>query len=205
MAVIRASGRHGSGLICPISKLYATEIGSQPITSLRPMEPKTFIGRARPRSLCGLVAMDIGCNAHRVVRIQRDVGIDGMDHSFVVFQVVGGSTIIQNDRAVQLAVGDAALLRLISAKRTMLRAVRPVERGSRHKRLISDRHRTAITADRASPSASRRRNNSYRNTSAFERKADVVARLAGVTFRCRAPSWQGCRPWHLSDLMRRRS
>ena len=192
-------------LICPISKLYATEIGSQPITSLRPMEPKTFIGRARPRSLCGLVAMDLGCNAHRVVRIQRDVGIDGMDHYFVVFQVVGGSTIIQNDRTVQLAVGDAALLRLISAKRTMLRAVRPVERGSRHKRLISDRHRTAITADRASPSASRRRNNSYRNTSAFERKADVVARLAGVTFRCRAPSWQGCRPWHLSDLMRRRS
>ena len=126
--------------------------------------------------------MDLGCNAHRVVRIQRDVGIDGMDHYFVVFQVVGGSTIIQNDRAVQLAVGDAALLRLISAKRTMLRAVRPVERGSRHKRLISDRHRTAITADRASPSASRRRNNSYRNTSAFERKADVVARLAGVHF-----------------------
>src|SRR6266481_2231448 len=205
LAVMRASGRHGSGLICPISKLYATEIGSQPITSLRPMELKTFIGRARPRSLCGLVAMDLGCNAHRVVRIQRDVGIDGMDHYFVVFQVVGGSTIIQNDRAVQLAVGDAALLRLISAKRTMLRAVRPVERGSRHKRLISDRHRTAITADRASPSASRRRNNSYRNTSAFERKADVVARLAGVTFRCRAPSWQGCRLWHLSDLMRRRS
>jgi hypothetical protein len=75
MAVIRASGRHGSGPISPISKLYATEIGSQPITSLRPMEPKTFIGRARPRSLCGLVAMDLGCNAHRVVRIQRDVGI----------------------------------------------------------------------------------------------------------------------------------
>ncbi len=60
--------------------------------------------------------MDLGCNAHRVVRIQRDVGIDGMDHYFVVFQVVGGSTIIQNDRAVQLAVGDAALVRLISAK-----------------------------------------------------------------------------------------
>ena len=199
LAVMRASGRHGSGLICPISKLYATEIGSH-ITSLRPMEPKTFIGRARPRSLCGLVAMDLGCNAHRVVRIQMLASM-----AFVVFQVVGGSTIIQNDRAVQLAVGDAALLRLISAKRTMLRAVRPVERGSRHKRLISDRHRTAITADRASPSASRRRNNSYRNTSAFERKADVVARLAGVTFRCRAPSWQGCRPWHLSDLMRRRS
>src|SRR5258706_2761179 len=86
MAVIRASGRHGSGLICPISKLYATEIGSQPITSLRPMEPKTFVGRARPRSLCGPVAMDLGCNADRVVRIQRDVGIDGMDHYFVVFQ-----------------------------------------------------------------------------------------------------------------------
>jgi AraC family transcriptional regulator, positive regulator of tynA and feaB len=74
------------------------------------MELKTFIGRARPRRLCGLVAMDLGCNAHRVVRTQRDVRLDGMDHYFVVFQVVGGSTIIQNDRAVQLAVGDAALV-----------------------------------------------------------------------------------------------
>jgi hypothetical protein len=75
--------------------------------------------------------MDLGCNAHRVVRIQRDVRIDGMDHYFVVFQVVGG--FIQNDRAVRLAVGDRALVRLISATRTMLRAVRPVERGSRHR------------------------------------------------------------------------
>jgi AraC family transcriptional activator of tynA and feaB len=74
------------------------------------VEPKTFAGRARPRSLFGFVAMDLSCNAHRVARTQRDVRLDGVDHYFALFQVAGGSTIIQNDQAVQLAVGDAALV-----------------------------------------------------------------------------------------------
>src|SRR5260370_39759176 len=73
------------------------------------VEPKTFAGRARPRSLFGFVAMDLSCNAHRVARTQRDVRLDGVDHYFALFQVAGGSTIIQNDQAVQLDVGDAVL------------------------------------------------------------------------------------------------
>jgi AraC family transcriptional activator of tynA and feaB len=74
------------------------------------VEPKTFAGRARPRSLFGFVAMDLSCNAHRVARTQRDVRLDGVDHYFALFQVAGGSTIIQNDQAVQLVVGDAVLV-----------------------------------------------------------------------------------------------
>src|SRR3977135_1444117 len=70
----------------------------------------TFVGRARSRSLYGFAAIDLGCNAHRVERTQRDVRLDGVDHYFVLFQVAGGSTIIQNDRVVQLTVGDAALV-----------------------------------------------------------------------------------------------
>src|SRR5258708_19941792 len=71
---------------------------------------KAFIGRARSRSLYGFVAIDLGCNTHRVERTQRDVRLDGVDHYFVLFQVAGGSTIIQNDRVLHLSVGDAALV-----------------------------------------------------------------------------------------------
>jgi AraC family transcriptional regulator, positive regulator of tynA and feaB len=74
------------------------------------MDPKAFTGRARPRSLCGFAAMDITGNAQRVERTQRDVRLDGLDHYYAVFQVAGASTMIQNDRAVKLAVGDAALV-----------------------------------------------------------------------------------------------
>src|ERR1700754_375937 len=75
-----------------------------------PMEPKAFTGRARSRTLCGFAAMDLGCNAHRVERTQQDVRLDGADYYFVVFQVAGGSTIIQGDQTVRLTAGDAALV-----------------------------------------------------------------------------------------------
>jgi AraC family transcriptional regulator, positive regulator of tynA and feaB len=76
------------------------------------MEPKAFTGRARARSLYGLAAIDLSCNAHRVERTQQDVRLDRVDHYFVFLQVAGGSTIIQNDQAVRLAVGDAVLVDL---------------------------------------------------------------------------------------------
>jgi hypothetical protein len=56
--------------------------------------------------------MDITGNAQRVERTQRDVRLDGLDHYYAVFQVAGESTMIQNDQAVKLAVGDAALVDL---------------------------------------------------------------------------------------------
>jgi AraC family transcriptional activator of tynA and feaB len=74
------------------------------------MEPKTFTGRACLQRPCGFIAMELSCNAHRIERTQHDVRSDAVDHYFVCFQVAGESTIIQNNRVVQLAVGDAALV-----------------------------------------------------------------------------------------------
>jgi hypothetical protein len=74
------------------------------------IEHKAFTGRARPRCVCGFVGMDITCNAPRVERTQRDVRLDDMEHFYAVFKVTGRSTIIQNDQAVNLGVGDATLI-----------------------------------------------------------------------------------------------
>jgi AraC family transcriptional activator of tynA and feaB len=54
--------------------------------------------------------MDICGNAHRVDRTRRGVRLDGVDHYYAVFQIAGRSTVIQDDRPVQLAAGDIALL-----------------------------------------------------------------------------------------------
>jgi hypothetical protein len=77
--------------------------------------------------------MDLGCNAHRVVRIQRDVGIDGMDHYFVVFQVVGGSTIIQNDRTQDCLSHKQNESMVLKA--ALVCMVRHLRRELRHQRL----------------------------------------------------------------------
>ena len=74
------------------------------------MEPKTFTGRAYLQRLYGFTAMELSCNAHSIERTQHDVRSDSVDHYFVCFQIAGEATIIQNDRVVQLAVGDAALV-----------------------------------------------------------------------------------------------
>src|ERR1700730_19253482 len=74
------------------------------------IEAETFAGRVRARSICGFVAIDLSCNAHRVERTQRDARLDGVDHYYAVFQVAGRSMMIQNDQAVKLSVGDAALV-----------------------------------------------------------------------------------------------
>jgi AraC-like DNA-binding protein len=78
--------------------------------SLEGVEPNTFAGWLRRLSVSGLTAIDICCNAHRFERTHRDVRLDARDHYKAVFQVAGRSTIYQNDRCVQLAVGDVALV-----------------------------------------------------------------------------------------------
>jgi AraC family transcriptional activator of tynA and feaB len=52
----------------------------------------------------------MGCNANRIERTYRDVRLDSADHYFVVFQVGGRSAMAHNDQAVQLALGDVALV-----------------------------------------------------------------------------------------------
>jgi len=62
------------------------------------------------RSLFGLVADRWDHNAHRVERTQRDVRLDDVELYHAVFQVFGRSTVLQNDQAVTLDVGDVALV-----------------------------------------------------------------------------------------------
>jgi AraC family transcriptional activator of tynA and feaB len=77
---------------------------------LEGVESNTFGGWLRRLSVSGLTAVDICCGAHRFERTQRDVRLDDRDHYKAVFQVAGQTTIYQNDRCVQLAPGDVALL-----------------------------------------------------------------------------------------------
>ena len=73
-------------------------------------DPNTFAGRVHVRSLFGLVAERWDHNAHRIERTQRDVRLDGVEFYHAVFQVVGRKTVLQNDHAVTLDVGDVALV-----------------------------------------------------------------------------------------------
>jgi AraC-like DNA-binding protein len=73
-------------------------------------DPNTFAGRVHVRSLFGLVAERWDHNAHRIERTQRDVRLDDVELYHAVFQVFGRSTVLQNDQAVTLDVGDVALV-----------------------------------------------------------------------------------------------
>ncbi|WP_084799571.1 helix-turn-helix domain-containing protein [Bradyrhizobium sp. Ai1a-2] len=70
----------------------------------------TFAGWVSKVSISGLTALNIGSNAVRVERTQRDVRVDGIDHYFVVFHLAGQSAMIHNDQAVQLAASDVVLV-----------------------------------------------------------------------------------------------
>jgi AraC-like DNA-binding protein len=97
--------------------LIRSNCGSRPEVA----EPNAFIGWMRPTSVCGvaaavmkfqcgLVGTDLGRHAYRSERTCRDIRLSGVDYYYAIFQVAGRSTLIQNDQAVQLAVGDVALL-----------------------------------------------------------------------------------------------
>src|ERR1700710_383430 len=69
-----------------------------------------FAGRVRPRRVFGFAAVDLACNTVRVDRTELDIRRDDMAYYFVVAQLTGGSTIIQNDRVVNAAAGELVLL-----------------------------------------------------------------------------------------------
>jgi AraC family transcriptional regulator, positive regulator of tynA and feaB len=81
-----------------------------------PDDPKAVGGRIRSRSIFGLNGSEIGITTrsreriHHCERTQRDIRLDGVDHCHAVFLVDGRSTLIQNDQAVELAVGDVAFI-----------------------------------------------------------------------------------------------
>jgi AraC family transcriptional regulator, positive regulator of tynA and feaB len=74
------------------------------------IEPKSFFGRVRARSVCGFRAVDLSCNAHRLERTHQDARADAVDHYYALFQINGHSRIIQNDQIMDLTVGDIALV-----------------------------------------------------------------------------------------------
>ncbi len=74
------------------------------------IEPENFSGWVKPKTICGFEAVDLSCNAHRVERTHRDVRLDGMDFYYAAFQVDGHSAMTQNDRVVELDVGDVVLV-----------------------------------------------------------------------------------------------
>ena len=69
-----------------------------------------FTGRVRARRVFGLAAVDLACNTVRADRTELDIRRDDMAYYFVVAQLTGGSTIIQNDRVVNAAAGELVLL-----------------------------------------------------------------------------------------------
>src|SRR5262249_7360577 len=69
-----------------------------------------FAGWVSRFSIGGVTALNIGSNAVRVERTQRDVRLDRMDHYFVVFQIAGRSAMTHNDQVLQLAASDIALV-----------------------------------------------------------------------------------------------
>jgi AraC family transcriptional activator of tynA and feaB len=75
-----------------------------------PDDPKVFVGRVRPWSIFGFNAADVGNNAVRCDRTQRDFRLDGVDHYYALFQIAGRSTIIQNDHAASLSAGDIVMI-----------------------------------------------------------------------------------------------
>jgi AraC family transcriptional regulator, positive regulator of tynA and feaB len=94
-----------------------TSCGNQPDV----IDPRAFAGWVRPMTVCGLDAAelkiecgapprDLGRDAYRSERTERDARLVGADYYYAVFQVAGRSVMTQNDEAVQLAVGDVALL-----------------------------------------------------------------------------------------------
>ena len=74
------------------------------------IEPKTFFGKARVRSICGFRSVDLSSNARCLERTHQDVRVNARDHYYAIFQMTGQSRIIQNDRTVELTVGDVALV-----------------------------------------------------------------------------------------------
>jgi AraC family transcriptional activator of tynA and feaB len=74
------------------------------------LESNIFAGKVRTRRVFGFVATDLTCNATRVERTGKDIRRDDREYYYAVVQLTGGSTIIHDDRVVNVAAGDVVLL-----------------------------------------------------------------------------------------------
>jgi len=87
-------------------KIHSTWGRYTPVVS----DPKSFVAKIRAQDVYGFSAMHLLPNASRVERTQRDARLDGMDHYYALFSVVGSVKVTQNDRAVELAAGQVLLV-----------------------------------------------------------------------------------------------
>jgi len=74
------------------------------------IDPKAFAGWVRPTSAYGLIAAEVGSNAHVVERTHRDVRLNGADHYVALFQLAGGSAMTHNEEALRFGAGDVVLV-----------------------------------------------------------------------------------------------
>ncbi len=74
------------------------------------IDPKAFAGWVRPISAYGLIAAEVGSNAHVVEHTHRHVRVGGADHYVVLFQLAGRSAMTYNEEAVRVGVGDVAFV-----------------------------------------------------------------------------------------------
>jgi AraC family transcriptional regulator, positive regulator of tynA and feaB len=74
------------------------------------VERESFAGSIRARRIYGFDAVDHSSNVDRVDRTHRHARLDGMDHFKAHFQLSGKTTLIQNDRITELAVGDLGIV-----------------------------------------------------------------------------------------------
>jgi hypothetical protein len=73
-------------------------------------ETNIFASKVRTRRVFGFAAVDLTCNVTRLERTELDIRRDDMEYYYAVVQLTGGSTIIQDDRVVNVAAGDVVLL-----------------------------------------------------------------------------------------------
>ena len=74
------------------------------------IEPRSFSGKVIVRNVFGLTSVELSTNARRLERTQQDTRDDAKDHYYALFQVIGESKIIQNDRIEELTIDDVALV-----------------------------------------------------------------------------------------------
>jgi AraC family transcriptional activator of tynA and feaB len=74
------------------------------------IDPKAFAGWVRPISAYGLIAAEVGSNAHVVERTHRDVRVGRADHYVVLFQLAGRSAMTHNEEALRFGAGDVVLV-----------------------------------------------------------------------------------------------
>jgi AraC family transcriptional regulator, positive regulator of tynA and feaB len=73
-------------------------------------ETNIFASKVRARRVFGFAAVDLTCNATCLERTELDIRRDNMEHYYVTVRDTGESTIIHNDRVVNITAGDVVLL-----------------------------------------------------------------------------------------------